>query len=75
MSLPPLSTSDHKVDSHAHCPLCGSGEFDLRTCGGDERFVSQTCSVCGLSCRVVLGPESLPAEARISEWAAVFAHD
>lgn len=67
--------SDLPAEAGGHCPLCGSDQFDLRTNAGDERFVSQTCPVCGLSCRVVLGPESLPAAARVSEWASVFAHD
>jgi hypothetical protein len=75
MNAPSLFASAREAESPKHCPLCGSDQFDLRTNGGDERFVNQTCPVCGLSCRVVLGPESLPAEARLSEWAAVFAHD
>jgi hypothetical protein len=75
MNMPSLFASGLKADPLNHCPLCGSDQFDLRTNGVDERFVYQTCPVCGLSCCVVLGPESLPAEARVSEWAAVFAHD
>src|SRR5574341_302483 len=73
--VPSLFASGLNADSSSHCPLCGSDQFDLQTRGGDQRFVCQTCLVCGLSCCVVLGPESLPAEARVSEWAAVFAHD
>jgi len=75
MNMPSLCASGLKADPLNHCPLCGSDQFALRTNGVDERFVNQTCLVCGLSCCVVLGPESLPAEARVSEWAAVFAHD
>ena len=75
MNMPSLFGSGLKADPLNRCPLCGSDQFDLRTNGVDERFVNQTCPVCGLSCCVVLGPESLPAEVRVSEWAAVFAHD
>jgi hypothetical protein len=75
MTMLSLFASDLKVGSGSHCPLCGSDQFDLRTNESDEHFVSQTCPVCGLSCCVVLGPESLPAAARVSEWAAVFTHD
>jgi transcription elongation factor Elf1 len=75
MPMPPLFAPDLNSDSLNHCPLCGSDQFDLQTNHGNESFVSQTCAVCGLSCRVVVGPESLPAEARVSDWAAVFAHD
>ena len=75
MNMPSLCASGLKADPLNRCPLCGSDQFDLRTNGVDERFVNQTCPVCGLSCCVVLGPESLPAEVRVSEWAAVFAHD
>jgi transcription elongation factor Elf1 len=57
------------------CPVCGSEHFEMQTFGTDGRFVTQTCSVCGLSCRVVVGPESPTSEARISEWAALFPHD
>jgi hypothetical protein len=75
MNASSLFASVQEPEPPNHCPLCGSDQFDLRTYGGDERFVNQTCLVCGLSCCVVLGPESPPAAARVSEWAAVFAHD
>ena len=74
MNSPSVLPPDRN-DRRDHCPLCGSDQFDLHTCGAAGCFVTQTCAVCGLSCRVVLGPESLPAAARLSEWAAVFAND
>jgi len=66
---------DSKSGLLYHCPVCESDQFDMQTLGADSCFVNQTCPVCGLSCRVVVGPESLTVEARISEWAAVFVQD
>jgi transcription elongation factor Elf1 len=73
--MPSLLASDPKDDSHNQCPVCGSAEFDLQSRGGDSRFVSQSCPVCGLTCRVVLGPESRPVQVQVAEWAAVFVRD
>lgn len=75
MSTSPCLQLDSKNELYHHCPVCESDQFDLQTLGTDGRFISQVCSVCGLICRVVLGPESLPMEARMSEWASVFVHD
>ena len=75
MNLPSFHSPDLPTDLGNQCPLCGSDQFDAKTSEAESCFVTQTCSVCGLTCRVVVGPESLPVEARMSEWASVFVHD
>ncbi len=59
----------------SQCPLCSSDQFTLQLSDSDSSFVTQVCPVCGLMCKVVVGPGSPTLEALNSEWAAVFAHD
>ena len=75
MELPMFILPEIKNEKHSSCPLCGSDEFDFQPLGTDGHFVTQVCPVCGLVCRVVVGPESPSMESLKSEWAAVFTHD
>ena len=70
-AYPPASTRN----SLDHCPVCDSQQFDARTPAPRPDFVTQTCLVCGLTCQVVVGPDSPSAELRAEEWKARFVHD
>jgi len=70
-----LSASNSQPTPTSCCPLCGSDQFDTQTPMASEDFVTQTCTVCGLICRVVIGPGSPSLTTLGQEWAAVFAHD
>ena len=67
--------SDPNSELSSQCPLCGSDQFSLQLPGGEGSFVTGVCPVCGLMCKVVVGPGSPTLEALNLEWAAVFAHD
>lgn len=63
------------INAVTRCPLCGSEQFDVQPPAADGSFVTQICAACGLTCRVVIGPESPSLGTLSAEWAAVFAHD
>ncbi|MBI3243349.1 MAG: hypothetical protein HYZ49_13755 [Chloroflexi bacterium] len=75
MNATTLRHSDLNQALSGQCPLCGSDQFTLQTTSGDGSFLTQVCPVCGLLCKVVVGPGSPTLETLNSEWAAVFAHD
>jgi transcription elongation factor Elf1 len=70
-----LDNSGLTRDHRQHCPVCGSHEFGVDAVELEGRFVTQVCLVCGLTCQVMVETGSLPLEARVSEWSALFIHD
>ncbi len=57
------------------CPTCGSESFSHLPENRELGWVSLVCGDCGLSCQVMVGPDSAPWDVLFSEWEEQFPSD
>ncbi len=66
-----------KKPRHFHdlCPLCGGAKFASMEEENVATWLNYTCSQCGLTCEVQIGPETPILAERLAEWSSLFPDD